>query len=187
MRLLAGKVALAVLCLIAAAPAFCQDFLRREVFGAVGVGKTYDDEGSLGSGLNVAGGFGYRVSRRIGVEAEVNAFRTRREFSAPFEPFRANGVHAMGSGLLYLNRGRSQAYLLLGGGLLHSHLGGGFAGVSNRAANGFAVNLGGGIKIRVSSHFSLRPELRIYAGDSGGVAEAPLGDIRFSMGLGYHW
>ena len=34
--------------------------LRNEVFGAVGVGATWHDEGSLGSGLTGGGGFGYR-------------------------------------------------------------------------------------------------------------------------------
>ena len=99
---------LAVFCLTGAAPAFCKDFLRREVFGAIGIGKTYDDEGSLGSGLNAGGGFGYRVSQRFGVEAEVNGFRTRRDFGSSFAPFQANGAHVMGSGLLYLSRGRAK-------------------------------------------------------------------------------
>ena len=75
------------------------------MFGAIGIGKTHDDEGSLGSGLNAGGGFGYRLSRRFAVEAEVNAFRTQRDFSSSFAPLQANGAHVMGSGVLYLNRG----------------------------------------------------------------------------------
>lgn len=158
------------------------------MFGAIGIGKTYDDEGSLGSGLNAGGGFGYRLSRRFGVEADVNGFRTRRDFSPSFSPFQANGVHVMGSGLLYLNRGRAQAYLLLGGGLQHVHVKSGFGGApTGRSANGFAVNLGGGLKIFVSPHVSLRPELRIYSGGSGKAVEPPFSDIRISLGVGYHW
>lgn len=176
------------LCLAAPSLAFGDDFLKKEVFGAIGIGKTYDDEGSLGAGLNGGGGFGYRLSHRFGVEAEVNAFRTRREFSAGYPPFQANGAHLMGSGLLYLGRERTQAYLLFGGGLLHTRLESGFGGVPvRRSANGFAVNLGGGMKIFVSPHVSVRPELRIYAGNSRDVVEAPFGDIRFSIGVGYHW
>jgi len=188
MRLVAGELAIAVLCLTGVTPAFCEDLRRREVFGAIGIGKTYDDEGSLGSGLNAGGGFGYRLSQRFAAEAEVNAFRTRRDFSPSFAPFQASGVHAMGSGLLYLGRGRAQAYLLLGAGLLHVHVNNGFGGApAGKSANGFAVNLGGGLKIFVRQHFSLRPELRIYSGGSGKAVEPPFSDIRISLGVGYHW
>lgn len=181
-------VAFSGLYLAAPATASGEDFLKKEVFGAIGIGKTYDDEGSLGSGVNVGGGFGYRLWSRIGVEVEVNAFRTRREFSSAYPPFQASGAHVMGSGLLYLSRGRGQAYLLFGGGLLHTRLESGFGSVPvPRSANGFAVNLGGGMKIFVNPHVSLRPELRIYVGDSRGAVEPPFGDIRFSMGVGYHW
>jgi opacity protein-like surface antigen len=187
-RLLAGKSALAVLCLTGVAPAFCEDLVRREVFGAIGIGKTYDDEGSLGSGLNAGGGFGYRLSQRFALEAEVNGFRTRRDFSSSFAPFQANGAHVMGSGLLYLSRGRAQAYLLLGAGLLHVHVKNGFGELpAGQSGNGFAVNLGGGLKIFMRPHFSLRPELRIYSGGAGGAVEPPFSDIRISLGVGYHW
>ena len=182
--LIAGLFAVSVL----AAADTAEGYLNRELFGTVGIGKAYDDEGSLGSGLNGGGGFGYRLSQRFGVEAEINAFRTVREFGPLFPPFRATGVHAMGYGLLYFNRGRAQAYLIFGAGLLHSSNPVGFAGArSDPSANGFAANLGAGIKIFVSEHVSLRPEFRIYAGDSRGVVEPPLGVMRFSMGIGYHW
>ena len=69
-----------------------QEFLKREVFGNIGVGKTYDDEGSLGKGINGGGGIGYRLTDRFGVEAEVNGFRTKRVFSPDFAPFRASGA-----------------------------------------------------------------------------------------------
>ena len=188
MRLLAGKFALAVICLTAAVPSFCQDFLRREVFGAIGIGKTYDDEGSLGYGLNAGGGFGYHLSRGFAVEAGVNGFRTRRDFSSSFAPFQANGAHVMGSGLLCLNRGRAQTYLLLGAGLLHVHVKNGFGELPvGRSANGFAINFGGGLKIFLSQHISVRPELRIYSGGSGKAVEPPFSDIRISLGMGYHW
>ena len=161
---------------------------RNEVFGAVGIGQTYHDEGSLGSGLNGGGGFGYRLSRRFGLEAEVNAFRTTREFGSLYPPFQASGVHAMGNGLLYLNRGRAETYLIFGAGLMHVSNSTGFAGAQpGLATTGFAASLGAGIKIFVSEHLSLRPEFRIYAGDSRGVVEPPLGVFRFSMGVGYHW
>lgn len=183
-RLVLGLFAISGLHLAGAA----EGYLRNEVFGAVGIGKTYHDEGSLGSGLNGGGGFGYRLSPRFGVEAEVNAFRTTREFSSLYPPFQANGIHAMGSGLLYLNQGRAQTCLIFGAGVMHVSNPTGFAGAQpDRSTDGFAANLGAGIKIFVTGHLSLRPEFRIYAGNSRGVIEPPLGVLRFSMGIGYHW
>src|SRR6185436_1992369 len=118
------------------------------------------------------GGFGYHLSRRFAVEAGVNGFRTRRDFSSSFAPFQANGAHVMGSGLLYLSRGRAQAYLLLGAGLLHVHVKNGFGELpAGQSGNGFAINFGGGLRIFVSPHLSLRPELRIYSGGAGGAVE----------------
>ena len=183
-RLVLGLFAISGLHLACAA----DGYLRNEVFGAVGIGAAWHDEGSLGSGLNGGGGFGYRLSRRFGLEAEVNAFRTTRDYSSLYPPFQASGVHAMGNGLLYLNRGRAQTYLIFGAGLMHVSNPTGFAGARpGSSADGFAASLGAGIKIFVSEHLSLRPEFRIYAGDSRGVLEPPLGVFRFSMGIGYHW
>ena len=171
-----------------AASAFGQEYLKYEAFGTIGIGKTYDDEGSLGSGLNGSGGFGYRLARRFGVEAEVNAFRTTREFSSQFPPFRASGVHVTGSGLLYLNRGRAQAYLLLGAGLAHVRVKADFGGApATPSGDGLAVTFGFGVKAFITKNLSLRPEVRVYSADAGNAIEAPFADLRVSMGVGYHW
>jgi len=183
-RLVLGLFAISGLHLACAA----DGYLRNEIFGAVGIGAAYHDEGSLGSGLNGGGGFGYRLSRRFGLEAEVNAFRTTRDYSSLYPPFQASGVHAMGSGLLYLNRGRAQTYLIFGAGLMHVSNATGFAGAQpGSSTDGLAANVGAGIKIFVTEHLSLRPEFRIYAGNSRGAVEPPLGVLRLSLGIGYHW
>jgi hypothetical protein len=46
---------------------------------------------------------------------------------------------------------------------------------------------GAGVKIFVRPHILLRPEFRIYGGDSGQAVETPFTDMRFSMGVGYTW
>jgi opacity protein-like surface antigen len=188
MRRVAGQFAVWGVLLAGSAPASGQDFLRKEVFGVIGVGKTYDDEGSLGKGINGGGGFGYRLSRRFGAELEVNAFKTRREFASVVPAYESNGVHIMANGLLYLNQGRTQGYLIFGAGLLHFRNTMGFAGVDfDRSGNGLAVGIGAGLKIFVKERLSLRPEFRIYGGAAGGAVEPPFTDMRASMGLGYHW
>lgn len=178
----------ALILMTTAARASAADYPRAEVFGTVGIGKTGDDEGGLGSGVNGGGGAGYRIVRRLGVEAEINAFRTKRSFSNAFPAYQASGVTVMGSGLFYLTTGRTQGYLLFGAGLMNARNAVNFGGVAvDRAGNGVGFNLGGGVKAFVSDHVSLRPEVRIYAGDPGGVIEAPFGILRVSMGVGYHW
>jgi len=164
-----------------------QEFLKREVFGNIGVGKTYDDEGSLGKGINGGGGFGYRLTHRFGVEAEINGFQTKRVFSPDFAPFRASGAFVLGNGLWYLNRGRAQIFLIGGVGMLHVQNRVSFAGSVDRSDNGVAMAFGAGVKIFVRPHILLRPEFRIYGGDSGQAVETPFTDMRFSMGVGYTW
>lgn len=173
---------------VAAASTSGQEYMKREVFGSVGVGKTYDDEGSLGKGINGAGGAGYRLTRRFGVEVEVSGFQTKREIAFTPAPFQARGALVMANGLLYLNRGRGQFYLIGGAGMLHIRNQVGFGGVPvNRSDNGLAVDFGIGVKIFATSHIVLRPEARIFGGDSGRAVEAPFTDMRFSIGAGYCW
>ncbi len=162
--------------------------LRREVFGSAGFGYNYDDEGSIGHGVTGGGGFGYRIWQRLGVEGEVSAFRSRREFGAPIPAFQANGLRVMGNGLIYLNRGPAQAYVLLGFGLLHVRNEVGFAGLRlDRSSNGVNAGAGFGLRIFVTPHWSLRPEFRVDAGATNGAIEAPFTSMRFAMGVGYHW
>lgn len=139
--------------------------------------------------MNGGGGFGYRLSRRFGVEAEVNAFRTRREFSPTFPPFQAHGAHVMGNGLLYLNQSAAaQAYVLFGAGLLHAVNEVDFGGARvNRSGNGLALGAGFGVKAFVTRSVSLRPEIRLSAASAGGAVDAHFTALRFSLGLGYHW
>lgn len=165
---------------------------RGEVFGFIGVGKTYDDEGSLGSGLNAGGGIGYRFHRKFGAEIELAAHRHRREFSSGVV-FEGNGFNAALSGLYYFGRatGRAQPYLIGGFGVMHERNTSSFPGESafDFSGTGGAVNLGAGAKIFVRERFSLRPEFRVFSGNAGGlpVAESPFSIWRFSMGAGYHW
>ena len=119
-----------------------------------------------------------------GVEAEVNGFRTERKLNYSPNPFQASGVLVMGNALLYLG----PLYLVGGAGLLHIRNQVGFSGEpANRSGSGFAVDVGGGVRIPVTRHIVLRPEVRVYSGDSGQAVERPFTDIRFSMAAGYCW
>jgi hypothetical protein len=174
------KVVLALI--LATVPVAAQWGFKREVFGAVGAGSTYDDEGSLGRGINGGGGIGYRLTPRLGFEAEVNAFRSKRDFGPPIAPFEHSGAHFMGNALLHVNRGRAQFYLIGGAGVLHIHNTG-----TNRSHNGLSIDLGLGIKIFVTPHVYIRPDARAYVGSGGSAAESPFSDLRIAAGAGYSW
>jgi len=72
-------------------------------------------------------------------------------------------------------------------GILHAKNQSSFAGPVDRSTTGLAVDFGCGVKIFATTHLVLRPEFRIYAGNSGTVIETPFSDMRFSMGVGYAW
>jgi opacity protein-like surface antigen len=53
-----------------------------EVFATTGVVQLLDDEGSLGLGMPVGGGVGFRFSRGWGIEALAEGQQARRRFSS---------------------------------------------------------------------------------------------------------
>jgi hypothetical protein len=185
---MARFLAVLVAWLLAAVSLSGQDYPKREVFGTIGIAKTYDDEGSLGKGPHAGGGFGYRFTRRLGAEVEVTGFRTRREFDYIPAAFEASGALVLGNGLLYLSSGRAQWYLIGGLGMLHIRTKVGFTGVPvNLADNGLALDFGTGLKIFATRHLVLRPEVRLFSGNSGRAVEAPFSGVRVSMAAGYCW
>jgi hypothetical protein len=171
-----------LLLLVVALPAIAQQPGRADVFGLIGIGKVYDDEGSLGSGLNVGGGIGYRLRKRLGVEAEVNGFRSERDFGAFPPPFRFSGYQVMGNALSHFGPPRAQFYIL--GGL-------GVMGVRNRNRDigdtQFGIGFGVGMKIFASEHIYIRPDLRIFGRGGSNLIGDPITVLRIGIGAGYSW
>jgi hypothetical protein len=171
-----------------ALPGFCGEHRKQEGFGFIGIGKNYDDEGSIGKGLSTGGGWGYRLSSRFGMEGELNWFRNKREFGSMYPPFQGDGMFLMGSGLWYFTQGRVEGYLIGGAGLAHYRTKVDFSGNEvHRSGNGFAANFGSGVKVHITERIYLRPELRILMGNAGSAIEAPLRHLRLSVGMGYRW
>jgi opacity protein-like surface antigen len=155
---------------------------RVDVFGLIGVGATYDDEGSLGRGVSGAAGIGYRLTKRLGIEGEVNAFSSKRDFGQIVPPFQHSGAHVMGNALLHFGPSRAQFYLLGGVGLLHVK-----NKSTNQSDNGFNVGLGLGMKIFATSHIYIRPDFRIFGGSTNQAVESPFSMLRLGVGVGYSW
>lgn len=176
--------------LVFAIPLFGEDYPRTEVFGWVGWGRWWDNQGSPVGGVNGGAGIGRRLLPQFAIEGEVNAFSGTRGFPGPASPYRARGVHIMGNGLLYAFRTeRTQVFVLLGAGAAHSTTEINFVDYHNiLSASGLVANAGMGMKIFIGKHVALRPEIRLIAGSAGSSAIEPFSaELRFSLGLGYHW
>lgn len=153
---------------------------RAEVFGAIGAGKVYDDEGSLGSGPSGGGGIGYRLRKRLGVEAEVNGFRSTRDFGGGAPVFRMSGLHVMANALSHFGPPKAQFYVLGAAGVVR-------VSTRTRADGGLNLGFGVGLKIFATERVYLRPDFRIFAGRGGSAIESPITRFRMSVGVGYSW
>lgn len=168
-----------------------QNFASRgEVFGSIGGGKAYDDEGSLGKGLDIGGGAGFRLTPRLGLEGHVNRIEYKRDFSSGVR-FEGTAVFTTANLLYHFSTSRAQPYVVGGVGFVHLENRSRFPEddfLPKRTANGFATNFGGGVKIFLSKNFSLRPEVRVFIGDTeGSGVEQPFSVGRASVALSYHW
>ena len=178
------------LLIVSALPLFSQNYTRRgEVYGQIGAGVTYDDEGSIGNGIAGGGGVGFRFTRRLGVEFDLNAFRHERNFS--FGRLTGSGQFFTGNLIYHFTKGRVQPFILAGAGGLHSRLESPFSGtLVFRETTGFAGDAGAGVKIFANERLSIRPEVRVYAGGSTPnftSNDAFVSHLRVSIGVGYHW
>ena len=155
---------------------------KREVFGAIGAAKAYDDEGGVGTGVPIAGGLGYRLSPKWGVLGEIHRMHHKREIGFDIPPFEGTGIFATANLLRYLSSGTVQPYVSFGGGLVH------YDGRSG-SDTGTALAFGGGVRGFIRPYLSVRPEVRVLCGFSGlsqGV-EQPFYTIGFSAAIAYHW
>jgi len=148
--------------------AFAQSDYRAEVFGGLGVSEYDTFFGRDYRGFNIGAGFGVRpfssrhawFVRGLGAEFEANATRARNTTQGYFT----------GNLVYHFPLFSSEPYLVLGAGASSA------GGRSERAAD-----VGLGAKIFVTPHYSVRPEIRIFAARY-------LGDfVRFSLSVGRHW
>ena len=117
--------------LCAGVPAFGAQGERADVFGAAGIGTWGGIGGNIrmGSGLSAGGSFGFRLSRRFGLEGEYDIFRMngdRTSYSPATPPdpptsykvpYKADGLQISVNCLWHFGEGRVRPYLLLGGGV----------------------------------------------------------------------
>jgi hypothetical protein len=187
-----AKLTLVAIFLLLPSAAFGQEYDSRwEVFGTLGYGGTWDDEGGVGRGLDIGGGLGVRATRKLGFEGSINRIRHLRKFSTSPVRFEGTAVFASANALYHFSESSTQPYVIGGvGALWHEDRSSGLGPVRPPLdASGFAYNFGGGVKFFLSKHVSLRPEFRIFIGDLGvnGGVEPPFSLMRGSIGVSYHW
>ncbi len=182
-------------------------FLKKELFGKFGYGNTAEDEGTLGSGAVFGGGVGFQISQRWQLAAEFHyqentLFRGAGKFFSE-----GHSVAIGGSALYHFSDSHVQPYLRFGLSFARFDGAKGFApqdeGYLDQPADPgwrregkqdfLGPEFGAGMKIFVTKNISLRPELRLYAGGSGGYdpykdpVEPGLFFSSAMMAVGYHW
>jgi hypothetical protein len=131
------------------------------VSGVVGAGRTWDDEGSIGTGSVIGGRIDWRISATTSVEGSIDSLAHDR--SGGF--FEAEGrTTFLGVSLVQRFGPIAARPYVLGGVHLAQHSGSTtFDGVRReRDSSNFGYHFGGGISFRAGDRFELGPEARFY-------------------------
>jgi hypothetical protein len=157
-----GTVFLALSMLTLAPRAFAQgDPPRGSVAGIVGKGQTWDDEGSMGTGVTVGGRVAWRLFANTSVEGAVELLthdRSGRVFQSQGDStiLSASLVHRFG-------RAKVQPYVLEGLHVIHHS---GTTRFDNRTfdfkSTDAGLHFGGGLAVRVGDRIEIGPEARFY-------------------------
>jgi opacity protein-like surface antigen len=187
------KTAILLSLFLLAPAALAQGMERRgEVFGSLGGGKAYEDEGLRGNGLTIGGGVGYRLTPRVGIEAQINGMSYERNFSSGVR-FEGTVVLTTANLLYHFSTSRVQPYVFGGIGHSYDRRDSQFPGDSlpfKGTAQGFAINFGAGVKIFLNKKYSLRPEWAFGGGTNEGVGtgfEQSIALGRASVAFTYHF
>lgn len=130
--------------------------------GAAGFGSTWDDEGSIGSGVLAAGYADWRWLRHTDVEVSVDYLRHKR--STGF--FQAEGHTTFVSAALVQRFGGNAAHgFVFGGVTLGSHAGTAGFPADNLIAENKGTHpgytFGGGLMVRAAERFEVGPFVRV--------------------------
>jgi hypothetical protein len=163
MRTIAVVATMTTMVLLGSASARAQSSgteFKSTVGGAVGGGKTWDDEGQIGTGLFAGAHVDRRLFGNTFAEASVDYLRHERT-----DRFSAEGRSILATGVVVqrLGRGAAQPYAL--GGLAVARHSGTFGFpevniVSSTESTSFGVAFGGGVAIRAGTRFEIGPEAR---------------------------
>src|SRR5687768_8161141 len=158
---------------------------RTTVTALTGVGKTFDDEGSLGNGWIVGGSLERVVFGTTRAEVSLEHFSHHRDS----EYFGSSGGTTVVGATLVHRFGRRQAQPYLFAGLTvgrHSGTNRFSSGTTDISSTNHGLRFGFGIAVRVGERFEVSPELRMngfYIDRDSDPATIPSLGIRFGMRL----
>ncbi len=162
---------------------------QAEIFGSVGWGSFYHGNHKYGGGFNWSGGLGVRpfsgALRGLGFEGEINGLHFAGRTGTDYES-KGDRTVLSANVLYHFGRAGTQFFLLGGIGSLKAHYHYQVPGyLYQDEGRKMSLNLGAGVKIRLASHFSIRPEFRLFdtTVGSGYNWSSP----QFSCGVSYHW
>ncbi|HYN05990.1 MAG TPA: outer membrane beta-barrel protein [Vicinamibacterales bacterium] len=157
-----------------------------EVLGSISVGNLWDDESKIGFGVTAGAGAGYRWRGRIGIEGRVERFAHDRTFTSGVH-FEATGTRFLGQVSYYWSDGKAQPFV-----------GGIFGAIKVKQRNESPIVTGtdvfegretdkvwgasGGVRIRLSDRFALRPEAGLLFSVPNNFV-----DIRFGVTAAITW
>jgi hypothetical protein len=174
---------------------------RVSVFGSLGFGELVDDEGSIGSGVDVGAGVGVRLGRSLALDLAVE--RLAHDRPTGFLSWDGHALRVMGRARYHFRQPAATLRPFVGGGLgvmrstgevierVSAPFGRDAGEIVDRREwdfTGLAWEGGGGVEIAIGSAF-LRPEAYWTVGelDRGarfGIPEPPYIILRFGVAGG---
>jgi opacity protein-like surface antigen len=134
---------------------------RGSAGGVLGIGKTWDDEGNIGTGPLAGGRIEWRLFGNTGVELSADWLSHDREGQV----FESSGhTTFLGVSLLHrFGRRAAQPYILAG---LHLAMHTGSTRFddlrTDRSSSDLGYHFGGGVAVRLSDRLEVGPEARFY-------------------------
>jgi len=178
-------LALVILALMTTTAAFGQTRESRgSAAAAVGRGRTWDDEGEIGSGVVAGGRIDWRIVGHTRAELALDSLGHDRSGI-----FAANGRTTLTSASIVQRFGAALAQPYALGGLTVAHHNG-TTTFDNRTTSHSSTDLGyhfgGGVAVRVGAHVEIGPEVRFYiiqADQESSPAWASWAGVRFGVGF----
>ncbi len=171
---------------------------KGEVFAGIGVSRFYHGNNHLGNGTDWTAGFGVRpftgALRGLGFQVSASGFNFNREWSDGYSN-QGNVLAVTADALYHFGKSSTQFYLMGGAGTFRAdyqsinpytrELLNNPSYVEKHKATQLAISLGAGVKARITSKLSIRPEIRFLntAAGSGHNWE----NLLLSIGVGYHF
>jgi len=184
-----GAIILAAACCLGPRVALAQTTPERFVaFGDLGYARTWDDEGLLGAGAGLTGGFGVRLTERLTVQLVVDRFGYHRDEDWLTFDGRVifTGVEAAFSSA----ERRVRGFWSIGGGFFNDD----GTAISKSSLDRFdrhftlaAMTASGGVEVPVSTHASVRAGVRFHGLLDTGDDAAPHSNIQPTIGMSWRW